>query len=348
MLAFVPLAFLVHQAHLPPLLQFLVAGFAIAPLAGLIASSTEDLAEHLGPHLGSFLNATFGNATELIIASVALKSGLAEVVRGSLAGAALVNLLMGLGLAMFLGGLRFKEQTFRPEPARINNSLLVVTAIALATPAVLHAATHRELPDQLDTFSRVASALLLGVYGLMILFSMRTHRHLFMAGEVEGSDRMSPAQVHRPLQKTVAALFAATFGMVLVSEILVDSLERTIEVLHLSPLFTGVVLLPLFGSIVEYVTCINAAWQNKMDLAIAIAIGSTLQIFLFVAPALVLAGAWLGQPLTLDFELYTIAAVAGAIFIVSSISSDGKCNWLEGTLLIATYALLAVGFFVHP
>ncbi len=348
MLLFVPLTVAVHQMNLPPLVQFLVSGLGIVPLAGFIAESTESLAERLGPNLGGLLNATFGNATELIIAILALRSGLVEVVRGSLAGAALANLLLGLGLAIFLGGLRSKEQRFRRAPARINSSLLVMTAIALLTPAALHAATHRDLPQQLKIFSYGASALLLSAYGLMILFSTRTHRHLFMAGEVAGAGLTPLAKSHHSLKMSITVLFAATVAIVMVSEILVDSLERAIEVLHFTPLFTGVILLPLFGGIVEYITCISSAWQNKMDLAIAVAIGSTLQIFLFVAPVLVFAGALLGQPLTLDFELYSIAAVAGAIMIVNSIISDGRSNWLEGVLLLITYALLAVGFFVHP
>jgi len=347
MLVFVPISLIAQWLHLNPIVIFITSGLAIIPLAASISNSTEAISIVIGPALGGLLNATFGNATEMIISIVALRAGLVDVVKASLTGSIIANLLLALGLAIFLGGLRFSEQTFQPAVARMNASSLTLAVIVLMTPAAMQL-TSTDLPlATINNFSYASSILLLTFYCLMLFFSMKTHRHLYLLEDSE-AEILEPAEPAVNIGRQIGILLACTVVLVFVSEILVDSIEKAISTLHLTELFTGVILIPIFGGIVEYITCVTFAAKNKMELAVAVAIGSSLQIALFVAPSLVLIGWAIGQPMNLYFNLFEIVAVAMAVLSTNSISTDGRTNWLEGVLLLITYAVLGIAFYFHP
>jgi Ca2+:H+ antiporter len=357
MLVFIPIAFGAEWLKLNPILVFVTSGFAIVPLAALIAESTEAIAEVIGPSLGGLLNATFGNATELIIAIVALQSGLVDVVKASITGTIVANLLLALGAAMFLGGLRLKEQHFQPTVARINASSLNLALVVLLSPTAIGLTSRGVKPSTIDHFSIVAALLLLAFYGLTLVFSMGTHKHIYELSDAELSadDLREPkTQSHAGEEhasgvgKSVGILLICTLVLVFVSDVLVASLEQAIATLGLTDLFTGVILIPLFGGAVEYITAVTFAMKNKMDLAVAVAMGSSLQIAMFVAPILVLVGQLLRQPMNLDFNPFEVLAIAIAVMVTNSISTDGKSNWLEGALLLITYAVVGTAFYFHP
>ncbi len=328
------------------ILIFVLSAFAIIPLAALIAETTESIAVVIGPTLGGLLNATFGNLTEMVVSIAALRSGLIEVVKGSILGAIIANLLLGLGLAMFLGGLRFKEQTFHPQIARLNASFLLLSVLVLLTPSAIHITSPGLQEIKLEQFSYAASILLLVFYGLILLFSTKNQREIEQLSQLEILEVEVPHSIS--LGKEVGILLGLTLVLVVISEILVGSLEETVKTLELSELFTGTFLLPLFSGAVEYITCVKTAMKNQMELAVAVAIGSTLQIALFVTPILVLVGLLLHIPLTLEFNTFGMFAAVAAVSITISISSDGNSNWLEGILLLIFYLVLGVAFYLHP
>ena len=352
MLLFVPLCFLVYWLGFEPLLVFFIAGLAIVPLAATIASATENIAGTVGPALGGLLNATFGNATEMVIAIVALSGGLVDVVKASISGTIIANLLLALGVGMLLGGLRRPEQEFRSQVARINASSLNLALVVLLTPAAIHYTSPGLDVLRIEHFSLVAATLLLAFYVLSMVFSMKTHRHLYELS-LDGSDAneaggLTALENNLSLHKQVGKLLVASIVLVFVSEVLVDSLVAAISSLGLTQLFTGVILIPLFGGVVEYIAVITFARKNKMDLAVSVAMGSSLQIALFVAPILVLVGQLMGQPMNLEFQPFELLAIAIAVVITNSISTDGRSNWLEGVLLMVTYAVIAAAFYFHP
>jgi Ca2+:H+ antiporter len=352
MLVLVPISFAVEWLHLHPVIVFITSGLAIIPLAAWIANSTEEIAAVVGSSLGGLLNATFGNATEMIIAIVALHAGLVEVVKASITGTIIANLLLALGAAIFLGGLRFKEQNFQPTVARINASSLNLALVVLLTPTAINFTSQGLQPSTINNFSVVAAILLLLFYVLMLLFSMKTHKNMYQlkATELNESEhgKVNTHQHKVSVGKQVIILLVSTIILVFVSDILVASLEKAITSLGFSSLFSGVILVPLFGGVVEYITTATFAMKNKMDLAVAVAMGSSLQIAMFVAPILVLVGQLMGQPMNLDFNPFEILAIAIAVLIANSISTDGRSNWLEGALLLTTYAVLGTAFYFHP
>jgi Ca2+:H+ antiporter len=344
MLAFVPIAIITSYLELSPVLVFILSGLAIIPLAALIANATEAIAEVIGPTLGGLLNATFGNLTEMVVAIVALKAGLVEVVQASILGSIIANLLLALGLSMLLGGLKFKEQVFQAKVADLNASSLLLAILVLLTPRAIDL-TSTGLPDGvIQNFSYAASILLLVFYVLSLIYSVNAHRE----PEVHPQSEENKTGLSPNLSQPIIKLLVGTLVLVFVSEILVGSLELTVKTLGFTELFTGVILLPLFGGIVEYITCVTAATKNKMDLAVSVATGSTLQIVLFVTPVLVLLGLALGQDLNLEFNAFGMFAAVAAVFIANAISADGKSNWLEGMLLLILYGVLGVAFYLHP
>ena len=349
MLVFVPCSFLVAWLKAEPLLVFAVAGLAIVPLAAMIANATENIADTVGSGLGGLLNATFGNATEMVIAIVALHEGLVDVVKASISGTIIANLLLALGAGMLLGGCKYPELEFRPRVARINASSLALALVVMLTPASIHYTSPSVIPLNIGRFSLVASGLLLGFYLMSLLFSMKTHRHLYEL-ELNGENGQESAETDRDVSiaRQVWLLLGASVVLVFVSEVLVASLGIAIQTMGLTPLFTGVILVPLFGGVVEYIAVITFARKNKMDLAVSVAMGSSLQIVLFVAPVLVFVGHFMGQPMDLEFEPFELIAVAMAVLITNSISSDGRSNWLEGVQLLTTYGVVATAFFFHP
>ena len=337
---------------------FITAGLAIIPLAGWMGMATEEIAVVVGPSLGGLMNATFGNATELIIAIIALRAGLIDVVKASITGSIIGNLLLVTGLAMLLGGLRFKEQSFKPTAARLNASAMNLAVIAILIPTAVEYTSTGIDNSTLQTLSVAVAVVLIAVYGLTLLFSMKTHSYLYEVGtaELEGShgdeaeDHGESEEHHEKpnIYLWGGILLAATVLVAIMSELLVGSLESATETLGLTPLFTGVILLPIIGNAAEHATAVTVAMKDKMDLSLAVAVGSSMQIALFVAPVLVIIGWLIGQPMDLDFNPFELVAVVVAVLITNSISSDGKSNWLEGTLLLATYAILGLAFFFHP
>jgi len=349
-LILVPASFLAERLALDPMAVFLISGLAIIPIAALIAESTETIAGEVGPTLGGLLNATFGNATEMIISVVALSQGLGDVVKASITGTIAANLLLALGAGMLLGGLKHREQRFPSRVARINASSLNLALVVLLTPTAIHYTSSGLDPKLLDHFSLVAAGLLLMFYMLSLVFSMQNHRQLYELDEasLHSDEDEDAAKEQVALWKPILILLAGSGLLVFVSELLVDSLKLAITSMGLTELFIGVILIPLFGGMVEYITVANFAMKNKMDLAVAVAVGSSLQIAMFVAPVLVIVGFLMGKPMNLEFHSFELVAAVIAVGIANSISADGRSNWLEGSLLLTTYGILGTAFYFHP
>ncbi|MEM6446064.1 MAG: calcium/proton exchanger [Cyanobacteria bacterium J06642_2] len=356
MLAFVPLSWVAEQLGWGELAVFVLAGVAIVPLAGWMGTATEAIAVSTGETIGGLLNATFGNATELILAIVALRAGLVEVVKASITGSIIGNLLLVMGLAMLLGGLRHKEQIFQSTVARVNASSMNLAVIALLVPAAMAWTSEELSAGVMAELSEAIAIVLMVVYGFTLLFSMKTHSYLYEAGiATEEGVEVAPAGVEshqteggRNLYLWLGILFACTIAVAFESELLVSSLETATEQLGFTALFTGVIVLPIIGNAAEHATAVTVAMKNKMELALAVAVGSTMQIALFVAPLLILIGQAMGQPMDLDFNPFELVAVSVGVLIANSISSDGRSNWLEGALLLSAYAVLGLAFFFHP
>ncbi|MBF2029790.1 MAG: calcium/proton exchanger [Oscillatoriales cyanobacterium C42_A2020_001] len=361
LLVFIPISIAAHFLHWGSVVVFVTAAIAILPLAAWMGTATEEIAVVAGPTLGGLMNATFGNATELIIALVALNAGLVEVVKASLTGSIIGNLLLVMGLSMFLGGLRYKEQEFQPIVARVNASSMNLAVIALLLPTAVEFSSNGLQASIMQVFSVAVAFVLIGVYLLTLLFSMRTHTYLYDAGIAEteseleladanlAGDNLEGDVVHKPnLWLWTGVLLVSTLLVAYESELLVETLEEATAQLGLTALFTGVILLPIVGNAAEHATAVTVAMKNKMDLAVSVAVGSSLQIALFVAPVLVISGWVLGKPMDLNFNPFELVAVAVAVLITNSISSDGRSNWLEGTLLLATYVILGLAFYFHP
>jgi Ca2+:H+ antiporter len=351
LLILVPITLAAEWLRLSPVLVFVLSALAIIPLAAFIAEATEVIAAIIGPTLGGLLNATFGNLTEMVVSVVALRAGLVEVVKASILGAIIANLLLGLGLAMFLGGLRFQQQNFAPEIARLNASSLLLSVLVLLTPSAIHFTSDGLPKAAIQNFSYAAAILLLIFYGLSLIFSLKSQQDVEGLNALEARENQPQPVSGRRMSKfgkPVTILLICTVALVVISEILVGSLEETVKVLGWTELFTGIILLPLFGGVVEYITCVTTALKNKMDLTVAVSIGSTLQVVLFVAPLLVLVSLFFPTPLSLEFNVFGMFAATAAVLITSSISSDGQSNWLEGVLLLILYAVLGTAFYLHP
>ena len=357
LLLFVPLSALAERLHWGDGAVFVLAVLAILPLAVWLSTATEELSLALGPNIGALLNALFGNATELIIALTALKAGLVVIVKASITGTVMANLLLALGLSMLVGGIGRKEQTFQPVVARVNGSAMTLAVLAILIPSLSSLDPLQSTAGN-EAFSRFVACLLLLVYGLTLVFSLRTHRSLYEVAQVElgvegaeaGGVAMDAAGEgeleHRPpLLPWLLVLLAATVGIAYESELFVGVVETVSEGVGLSAMFTGVVLLPLLGGVAEYITAVSMARRNKMDLAVSVALGSTLLVALLVVPVLVLVGPALGHPLDLSFNPYELVAIAMAVLVSNLASLDGRSDWLEGVLLLAAYLILAAGFF---
>ncbi|BAZ52914.1 calcium/cation antiporter [Nostoc sp. NIES-4103] len=345
LLLFIPVSLAAHFLDWGDLIVFITAGLAILPLAAWMGTATEEIAVVVGPTLGGLLNATFGNATELIIALVALNAGLVDVVKASITGSIIGNLLLVMGLSMLLGGLRYKEQKFESIVARVNASSMNLAVIAILLPTAMNYTSIGISQQTVQNLSVAVAVVLILVYALTLLFSMKTHAYLYEVG-IADADETSD---HKPnLWLWCGVLLVCTLLVALESEILVDSLEVATSQLGLTSLFTGVILVPIVGNAAEHATAVTVAMKDKMDLSLSVAVGSSMQIALFVAPVLVIVGWVLGKPMDLDFKPFELVAVAVSVLIANSISSDGKSNWLEGTLLLAAYVVIGLAFYFHP
>ncbi|MEH2297220.1 calcium/proton exchanger [Nostoc sp.] len=349
LLLFIPVSLAAHFLEWGELIVFITAGLAILPLAAWMGTATEEIAVVVGPSLGGLLNATFGNATELIIALIALNAGLIDVVKASITGSIISNLLLVMGFSMLLGGLRYKEQTFQPIVARVNAASMNLAVIAILMPTAMNYTSQGINEETLQNLSIAVAVVLILVYALTLLFSMKTHSYLYDVGlaEAEGeTEEISHAKPNMALW--VGVLLVCTLLVAIESEMLVDSLEVATSQLGLTTLFTGVILVPIVGNAAEHATAVTVAMKDKMDLSLSVAVGSSMQIALFVAPVLVIAGRILGKPMDLDFKPFELVAVVVSVLIANSISSDGRSNWLEGTLLLAAYTVLGFAFYFHP
>ncbi len=342
----VPLAFVLHLVHAGPVWVFLAAGLGIVPLAALMGHSTEALASRLGPHLGGLLNATFGNAAELILALMALRKGLVAVVKASLTGSIIGNALLVLGLSLLAGGLRHRRQNFDRVHAGLQANLLVLAAIGIAIPSILYRTLGPESEVQLSV--EVAIVLLI-TYALSVIFSLLRQEPEEVVGTVEPAE--PPAW--GPWQAS-AILAGATALVAVLSEFLVGAIEGAqkqglLEQWGMSEVFVGVILVAIIGNAAEHSTAVLMAWRNKMDVALHVAVGSSLQVALLVAPLLVLCGLFVGpQPLDLHFTSLEVLALGASVLVVALVAADGQSHWMEGVLLLAVYVILAMAFYHLP
>ncbi|MEA5619362.1 calcium/proton exchanger [Cronbergia sp. UHCC 0137] len=349
LLLFIPVSLTAHFLEWGDLIVFITAALAILPLAGWMGTATEEIAVVVGPSLGGLLNATFGNATELIIALVALNAGLIDVVKASITGSIISNLLLVMGFSMLLGGLRYKEQTFQSVVARVNASSMNLAVIAMLLPTAMNYTSIGISERIVQNLSLAVAVVLIVVYGLTLLFSMKTHSYLYDVGVADTESEAEEVDHQKPnIWLWSGVLLVCTLLVALESELLVDTLEVATSKLGLTALFTGVILVPIIGNAAEHATAVTVAMKDKMDLSMSVAVGSSMQIALFVAPVLVIAGRIMGQPMDLDFNPFELVAVTVSVLIANSISSDGQSNWLEGTLLLAAYMVLGFAFYFHP
>ncbi|XGV95572.1 MAG: calcium/proton exchanger [Leptolyngbya sp. BL-A-14] len=352
LLVFVPLSIVAESLEWDALLVFVTSAIAIVPLAIWLSTATEEVAVATGPSIGGLLNAVFGNATELIIALSALKAGLVDIVKASITGTIISNLLLVMGLSMLLGGLRYKEQEFQPIVARVNGSTMTLAVTAIVLPAMVISTSNVVDQVTISRLSVTVAIVLIVVYALTLLFSLKTHSYLYDVGVVELEGEAGTTDSHgesKPnLVLWISVLLVATIAVAFESEIFVGAVEEATKGLGLTPLFTGVILLPLVGGAAEYVTAVRVAIKNNMDLSVSVAMGSSLLVALLVVPILVLVGQAIGQPMDLSFNLFEVVAVIIAVALANLISLDGRSNWLEGVLLLATYAILGAAFYFHP
>ena len=334
---------LLDVMHAHPVAIFAAAALALIPLASLLGDATEDLAGHVGPALGGFLNATLGNATELIIAFLALKSGHIEVVKASITGSIIGNLILVFGLAVFVGGLGREKQTFNRVAVGANTSMLFLAVVALVMPAVFDLAVFGKLEPAGSVIERLSfwtATVLLFSYFASLVFTFRTHKSLF-GGETHHAPTLRRSTA-------IAILLAATALIALASEILVAQIEFVTRALGWTELFVGLVIVATVGNAAEHSTAVMMARKDKMDLALSVAIGSSTQIALFVAPLLVVASQFLRAPMSLVFHPLEIAAVILSVGVVTLVSQDGETNWFEGLQLLSVYAILGVFFYFLP
>ena len=341
MLLFVPISFIGKFLNFSPTIMFILAALSIIPLAGIMGEGTEEISFYTGPKIGGFLNATFGNATELIISFFALKSGLFEVVKSSIAGSIIGNILLVLGASMFIGGLKHKTQNFNINVVETTSSMLLFSLIGLCVPAFFtHTINANLLNTRYEGLSLVVAIVMFILYILSLIFSFFTHKDLYATTtEEEGHESKWS------LKKSIAILIIATVIIAIESEFLVGGIEDITSKLGLSEFFVGIILIPIIGNAAEHSTAITMALKNKMDVAIEIALGSSLQIILFVAPVLIFLSL-LFTPMSIIFNPFELVSLIASVIIANKVASDGQSNWLEGALLMAVYFIIAAGFFI--
>jgi Ca2+:H+ antiporter len=329
-------------------MAFLFSMIAIMPLAFLMGKGTEEIALRTGESIGGLLNATFGNAVELIIAGLAIYTAsqnpdvvetMVTVTQASLIGSILGNLLLVLGLAICWGGIKHKNQSFNSDASQMNGSLLLLAVVAFIIPSAVHHSGGSDI--DIEKLSRYAAIVLLLIYGLALLFQLKTHSDIFATESGHGTHE-DPMMTNKDAW-TLLLMATALVGWM--AHILVHSLEAAVDEWNMPELFIGVILLPFFGNAAEHFTAVIVAGKDKMDLSLAIAIGSSVQIALFAAPLMVLLAWGLKVPLTLEFGVLETAATFMSVLVANSILSDGKSNWLEGAMLLASYVILALAFF---
>ena len=343
LLVFIPVAVVLHYTHADELWTFIASGVAIIPLAGWMGKATEGLAERLGAGIGGLLNATFGNAAEMIIAFQGLRAGLSEVVKASLTGSILGNILLVFGASALFGGLRYTHQKYNRTAATMSATLMALSAIGLLVPALFHWVTLGTAGTAEKNISLEISIVLFVTYILSLIFALRTHKDLYQGSHEKAAEgeSMSP--------RTAAIVLVVATGLIAwMSELLVHAVEPASKKLGLTEIFVGVIAVAIIGNAAEHSTAILMAMKNQMDLAYHIAVGSSMQIALFVAPVLVFLSYTIGKPMDLLFTTFEVITVGLAVAIVSLVAADGESNWMEGVLLVAVYVIFAIAFFYLP
>ncbi len=337
---FIPIAIVLDLNEGDPVLIFLFAVLGIVPLAGMIGVATESLSEKVGERMGGLLNATLGNAAELIISIVALRAGLIQLVLASIAGSILGNLLLVLGFSLLLGGIKNGTQKFNRKNANIDATLLILAVVALGIPSLFNWALEPNFA-KVEGLSIGVAVVMLIMYGLTIFYSFTAQQPV----EKDPIAREAHATMGWGTTHAVVILLVAVGFIAFLSEVLVQAVEPVTEQLGLSEFFLGIILIPLVGNVAEHLVAVQVALKDKMDLSLSIAIGSSIQIALFVAPLLVLISLPLGNPMALEFNQFEVAALTGASLIAAFVSLDGESIWLEGAMLLMVYLILAIGFF---
>ncbi len=351
LLVAIPVAVVLELRHANPVAIFVASCLAIIPLAGLMGKATEHLSETLGEGIGGLLNATFGNAAELIIALMALRAGLFEVVKASITGSIIGNILLVLGLSLFAGGVKHATQKFNKTAAGMGATLLALSAAALILPAIFHLLVKNHPNVKEQNLSLEIAIVLFIVYILSLVFSLKTHAHLYVgeapADTTEQDDARGTHGWSRG--KSMTILLVATTLVAVMSEFLVGAVEATSKAIGLTEVFVGVILVAIIGNAAEHSTAVLMAMKNKMDLALNIAIGSSLQIALFVAPVLIFASYLVDKgPMDLLFTPMEVVAIAISAAVAALIVQDGESNWMEGVLLLAVYTILGITFYFLP
>ncbi len=343
LLVLVPAACVSHF-FFPGTNTFVLCCLALIPLARYMGEATEVLAHRLGAGWGGFLNASFGNAAELIIAIVAMKEGQTEVVKASITGAILGNILLVLGMAIVAGGLRREKQSFNVTAALSGSGMMYLAVVALMVPALFHWTQGETANSSMLTLSVGISLVLLSIYGLSLFFALRTHKHIYLAEDPNETEGLRPWK-----QRTaIAILLAATVAVVVVAEFLIGALEPAIESFGFTHTFVGVIVIAIVGNAAEHSTAVLMALKNKMDLAFNISFESAKQIAMFVAPVLVLVSIAIQKPLTLEFSRMEVVSIGVGVAGATLVGLDGESNWLEGVMLVGLYAILAVTFYFIP
>jgi Ca2+:H+ antiporter len=340
----IPITFAAELFGASPLVIFLLAAVSIIPLAKYIGDATEDLALRTNPAIGGLLNATFGNATELIVSIFAIQAGLVEVAKASITGAIIGNLLLVLGTSMLLGGRKRERQHFNATAAKAACAMLVLATTALVIPAIfLITAGDAHIPD-VGVLSIFVSILMIIAYGASLYFTLHTHKHLYR-GEEADERAIAPKWSGK---KATIILFLSTVAVAVLSEMLVGAIRPVVAQFGWTELFIGVIIVALVGNVAEHLSAVTAAVKNKMDLSIQIAVGSATQIVMFVAPALVLLSLLFAEPMNLVFNTFELVAIIFAVFVTNAVVEDGESNWFEGFQLVIAYVIIAVAFFLHP
>jgi Ca2+:H+ antiporter len=348
LLVFIPVAIALAWYRAHPIVVFATSALALVPLAGLTEDATDALASYLGPTWGALLSASLGNAPEIIIGFFALRQGLVSVVKASLAGSIVGNLLFALGASMVAGGLRHGTQRFNESVAGMNASLLLLTATGLVIPAVFHFSSPRVTRE----ISLEISVVLFAVYLASLVYTLMTRKPAIgkqaVRAEIEPGPEPAGGEKGWGRNKALAVLAAVTVALAVMSEVLTDAIEPASTALGLTPMFAGVFLLALVGNVAQVFNAVSFARSDKMDLALGVTVGSSIQVALVVAPVLVAFGYLLGQDMDLLFTRFEIVAIILAALLTRELTVDGRSNWLEGLMLVAVYLMLGFGFFYLP
>ncbi|TSC86113.1 MAG: Ca2+:H+ antiporter [Parcubacteria group bacterium Gr01-1014_8] len=341
MLVFVPVALFASLLDTPPLVLFFLSALAIIPLAKFIGEATDHLARRAGVGVGGLLNATFGNAAELIIAFFALRAGLIGIVKASIIGSIVGNILLVMGASMFAGGLVFSSQKFNRTAVLSSGSTLLLAVIALVMPAIFLLTAPGVETAVIEDLSIAVAVLMIGIYGASLIFSLYTHKHLYV-------EEVAEYESHWSNRKSLIVLFSSTAAIALMSELLIGAVEPIVQSLGWTEMFIGVIFVAIIGNVAEHSSAILVSIKNRMDLSIQIALGSATQIAMLIAPLLVLLSFFFETHVTLVFGMFELVTVVLAVLIANLVIEDGESNWFEGLQLLTAYIIIGVAFYFHP